>query len=72
MANEPGTAHRVTAGHLGLAECRVWESLIGSRTASLAYTSARPLRLQYTSINTLFTRYTPSGWKSKVKNHVIV
>ena len=23
MANEPGTAHRVTAGHLGLVECRL-------------------------------------------------
>ena len=34
MANETGTAHHVTAGHLGLAECCFQESLIGSWTAS--------------------------------------
>ena len=34
MANETGIAHRRTAGHLGLAECGVWESLIADRTAS--------------------------------------
>ena len=34
MANETGTAHRETAGHLGLAECRVWESLIEDQPAS--------------------------------------
>ena len=34
MANETGTGHRVTAGHLGLAECRVRESLLEDWTAS--------------------------------------
>ena len=34
MANETGIAHRGTAGHLGLAECRVPESLIEDWTAS--------------------------------------
>ena len=34
MANETGIAHRGTAGHLGLAECRVWESLLENWTAS--------------------------------------
>ena len=28
MANEPGRAQHRTAGHLGRAECGVWESLI--------------------------------------------
>ena len=28
MANETGLGHRITAGHLGLAECCVWESLL--------------------------------------------
>jgi len=46
MANEPGTAHRVTAGHFGLAECRVWESLIGSRTASQSPTWQWPLPIE--------------------------
>ena len=34
MANETGTGHRVTAGHLGLVECHVWESLLEDLTAS--------------------------------------
>ncbi len=34
MANETGTGHRGTAGHLGLAECRVRESLLEDWTAS--------------------------------------
>ena len=34
MANETGTGHRGTAGHLGLVECRVRESLLEDRTAS--------------------------------------
>ena len=34
MANETGTAHRRTAGLLGLVECGVWESLLAAWTAS--------------------------------------
>ena len=34
MANETATGHRGTAGHLGLVECRVRESLLEERSAS--------------------------------------
>ena len=46
MANETGSAQRRTAGHLGLAECCVWESLLEDWTASQSPTWLWPLPIE--------------------------
>ena len=46
MANETGTGHRGTAAHLGLVECRVWESLLEERSAGLGSTGQWPLPVE--------------------------
>ena len=46
MANETGIGHRRTAGHLGLAECCVWESLLTVWLASQSPTWLWPLPIE--------------------------
>ena len=46
MANETGIGHRRTAGHLGLAECCVWESLLTVWLTSQSPTWLWPLPIE--------------------------
>ena len=46
MANETGIGHRRTAGHFGLAECCVWESLLSAWRTSQSPTWQWPLPIE--------------------------
>ena len=46
MANETGIGHRRTAGHFGLVECCVWESLLSAWRTSQSPTWQWPLPIE--------------------------